>query len=73
MADTKDKCAADLLDLWLSGKESRKVGKMCRIQGRWVIELRDGDLIVGYSRTQLTLESAIRTALMIAAYSAVAP
>jgi len=56
--------AFDLLESWLHESTDRCVHSMHRINGRWTVSLRGAQ--VYSSVTQVTLDSAIRSALMVA-------
>lgn len=56
--------AWDLLESWLNESADRCVHTMNRINGRWTFSLQ-GEQVYS-SVTQVTLDSAIRSALMVA-------
>lgn len=57
----------DQLEQWIRAVPTRRVESMRRINGKWIVSLRGSSLHT--SHTQDTLESALKTALMIAAYA----
>jgi hypothetical protein len=59
------RAALDLLDEWLSRDSGRRVDRMALIDGRFVVELRSASGSYE-STTQVMLDAAIRTCLMIA-------
>lgn len=60
--------ALDMLATWLKGSASRHVRKMQRAPLGYIVQLVREDGRIVTSEKQLTLASAIRTALMIAKY-----
>ena len=54
----------DLLASWLAGSPGRSVECIRVVNGKWIVSLRGAALHT--SSTQDTLDSAVRTALMIA-------
>lgn len=60
--------ALDKLGAWLGGEPGREVWRMKRGPLGWTVSLRREDGKLCTAHTQLTLASAIRTAIMIARY-----